>query len=214
MTNLYNSPLNSRYASREMSYIFSDDIEGAKKILKIDYPHTYVDFKENKELISRGNGELLKLMSSCKHFIIANSSISWWAAFLSDNENKIIITPTPWFRTRRVMGVETIDNKEPIRILNNDAEVFNNSDTRIYQLGEDEVLFNNLEYTKLNNYFKITQINENSNIILRNIKNTNNQAVIKLSLESNCFNCLKVYFFIGKNTLDCSNTNCNTNKPE
>ena len=54
-------------------FIFSDDIEGAKKIIKMDFPHEFVDFQENLELIARGNGELLKIMSSCKHFIISTS---------------------------------------------------------------------------------------------------------------------------------------------
>ena len=106
-------------------FIFSDDIEGAKKLLNINYPHVFVDFKENNELVARGNGELLKLMSSCKHFIIANSTLSWWAAFLSENEDKIIIAPDPWFQNRRVIGVETIDNRKPIKVVNNNGKLFN-----------------------------------------------------------------------------------------
>ena len=37
------------------------------------------------------------LMQSCDHFVIANSSFSWWAAWLSNNASKKVIAPKPWF---------------------------------------------------------------------------------------------------------------------
>jgi hypothetical protein len=41
----------------------------------------------------------LWLMTLCRHFIIANSSFSWWAAWLSDSANKVVVRPTPWFQS-------------------------------------------------------------------------------------------------------------------
>jgi hypothetical protein len=71
-------------------YIFSDDPEWAKENLKI---------KQNYEIISGRKlsmQEEMILMSNCKHNIIANSTFSWWGAWLNQNSGKIVIAPTPW----------------------------------------------------------------------------------------------------------------------
>lgn len=73
-------------------YIFSDnnkEINWIKYNYKFDYPVNYVE-------LNNPDYEELRLMYSCKHFIISNSTFSWWASFLSDNKQKIVIAPNPW----------------------------------------------------------------------------------------------------------------------
>ena len=73
-------------------YIFSDDIPWVKENLKIDHNHIFVDVNNAKT-----DYEDLRLMYSCKHNITANSTFSWWAAWINENPDKIIIAPNNWF---------------------------------------------------------------------------------------------------------------------
>ena len=73
-------------------YIFSDDITWVRDNLKIDLPHCYID--HNNGLDSYND---MHLMSLCRHHIIANSSFSWWGAWLNPNSEKIVIAPRKWF---------------------------------------------------------------------------------------------------------------------
>jgi hypothetical protein len=73
-------------------FIFSDSMDWVKDKLIIDSPHTYVTNNSALE----GHFDM-QLMSSCMHNIIANSSFSWWGAWLNLNTNKIVISPKRWF---------------------------------------------------------------------------------------------------------------------
>jgi hypothetical protein len=73
-------------------YIFSDDPGWVKQNLHINYAHTYVTHNlGSKDYLD------LWLMSQCKHHIIANSSFSWWGAWLGTNPGKMVIAPKQWF---------------------------------------------------------------------------------------------------------------------
>lgn len=77
--------------SSPIFFIFSDDIEWIKNNTAIPSPNIIVSRNELNDY------EELFLMSSCRHNIIANSSFSWWGAWLNSNPNKIIIGPKAWF---------------------------------------------------------------------------------------------------------------------
>lgn len=92
-------------------YVFSDDINWCKENLKFEFPAMFVD---NEYAGEKGEGHLY-LMSFCKHFIIANSSFSWWGAWLSSRKEKIIICPKQWFPDASINTTDLIP-KEWIRI--------------------------------------------------------------------------------------------------
>ncbi len=73
-------------------FVFSDDSDWCQSNLKIDFPTTYIDHNSGKNSF-----EDMRLMSLCKHNIIANSSFSWWGAWLNAHSEKIVIAPEKWF---------------------------------------------------------------------------------------------------------------------
>lgn len=70
--------------------VFSDDIEWVKQ--NVSFPGE-VYYQPNCITPM----ETLKLMKNCKHFIISNSSYSWWGQYLSTSKNKIVISPNKWY---------------------------------------------------------------------------------------------------------------------
>jgi len=78
----------SKFRDKEYKFIvFSDDVDWCRNNFNEDF------------IFTEGNTDYedMWLMSLCDHNIIANSSFSWWGAWLNDNPNKRVIAPKKWF---------------------------------------------------------------------------------------------------------------------
>jgi Glycosyl transferase family 11 len=84
-------------------YIFSDDIDAVEREFQLDGPHVFVRATEPWHSFDK-----IRLMSRCQHAIIANSTFSWWAAWLNSRPEKVIIAPDPWFASDRYDGADVI----------------------------------------------------------------------------------------------------------
>jgi hypothetical protein len=76
-------------------YIFTDDYEWARKNI-IPYNSTNFRFITYNDILDHEIDDF-RLMSACKYNIIANSTFSWWAAWLNKEPEKIVIAPSIWF---------------------------------------------------------------------------------------------------------------------
>lgn len=107
MTNKFHGVLEPAYYQKALDYlektagskdlslfIFSNDIGWCKQNLKFKYPTVFVDAENS-------GAEDMRLMKHCKHNIMANSSFSWWGAWLNQNPAKIVIAPKVWFRDKK-----------------------------------------------------------------------------------------------------------------
>jgi len=83
-------------------FIFTDDIQWAKDYIKLPEMYTLISNTDYPQ-------EDLILMSGCRHNIIANSTFSWWGAWLNKNHQKIVISPQKWFNDSSI----NIDNLIP-----------------------------------------------------------------------------------------------------
>ena len=83
--------------ARPHFFLFSDDPTWTAKELRLDYPATLVSGRSGGE-----EHEDLRLMSRCRHHIIANSSFSWWGAWLHPRTDKLVYAPRRWVTDERV----------------------------------------------------------------------------------------------------------------
>jgi len=77
-------------------FVFSDDPAWVQKNVKLAHPMTLIDHNGPQQ-----DYEDLQLMSLCQHHIIANSSFSWWGAWLNPNPNKVVLAPRSWLKGGR-----------------------------------------------------------------------------------------------------------------
>lgn len=78
-------------------FAFSDDPQWVSQVLQPRYPDLVL-VDHNKGLDSYND---MRLMSMCQHHIIANSSFSWWGAWLNPRPDKTVIAPARWFANGR-----------------------------------------------------------------------------------------------------------------
>ena len=84
--------LMNKKIDRPIYYIFSDDIEWCKKNMPSEFSFSN----------AKNQYEDMCMMSMCDTHVIANSSFSWWAAYLNKNTDKKVIAPLKWFQEKRI----------------------------------------------------------------------------------------------------------------
>lgn len=78
-------------------YFFSDEPEWVEKeFWDLTHHSEFIDSRKEQSWVD------MFLMSECKHHIIANSSYSWWAAWLNRSRNKTVIAPKNWFALEKL----------------------------------------------------------------------------------------------------------------
>ncbi len=94
----------SKEVSNPLFFVFSNDLDWCKQNLPADFNLVFVQHDGE-------NFWDLLLMSYCKHNIIANSSFSWWSAWLNKNANKIVVAPEYWYKQIKSKEIEIVDEK-------------------------------------------------------------------------------------------------------
>ena len=84
-------------------YIFSDDIDAVEREFRPGGRHHFIRAVKPWHAYDK-----IRLMSLCDHQIIANSTFSWWAAWLNPSPVKTVIAPTPWFSDGSLDGNDLV----------------------------------------------------------------------------------------------------------
>jgi hypothetical protein len=91
-------------------FVFSDDIAWCKSNLDLGDNAVFVDWNSGADSYKD-----LVMMSCCNHNVIANSTFSWWGAWLNENPSKIIVAPRRWFNLEYYSGTTPV---YPTRLYN------------------------------------------------------------------------------------------------
>ena len=83
--------------------VFSDDLNWVKNYVNLEkeFPNSTFYYESGNDTVE----EKLRMMSMCKHFIISNSTFSWWAQYLAKNKEKIVIAPNAWWTNGKRSGL-------------------------------------------------------------------------------------------------------------
>jgi hypothetical protein len=86
-----------------MFFVFSDDVSAARELMGSSSRIAYVTTTQRKS-----GFDDFQLMTACKNFIIANSTYSWWASYLGEKHNSVVITPDPWFNDSSIYTTDLL----------------------------------------------------------------------------------------------------------
>ena len=91
----YHNAINAQMSKRSYGsiWVFSDENPDLNEYI----PPQFLGMVREIESVGSNSVSLLEVMRMCDGFVIANSTLSWWAAMLSKNENPIVHYPEPWF---------------------------------------------------------------------------------------------------------------------
>jgi len=87
-------------------YLFTDDPNWVRNYFNMNYDHKIVDINQKEKSYID-----MYFMSLCKANIIANSTFSWWSAWLNNNNDKIICAPRNWFNDKTINTDDLIPRK-------------------------------------------------------------------------------------------------------
>lgn len=187
-------------------FIFSNDPEWVKENIKIPHDTYYVTNNSSEK-----GYEDMRLMSLCDHFIIANSTFSWWGAWLSKNKDKIVIKPEPGLISR-IAPISQIKSKKCVSIENDYKDHFNDSDIILAHIDYSNIKnsiskIKNIKMDTNNNQIKLTSTKNNSSLFknsklfLKDIQRLNpeNWSVLKLSFNCESNDSLQ-FFYLTKDS--------------
>jgi hypothetical protein len=78
-------------------YVFSDDIPWVRENIDLGVEMVFVDGNDDENAF-----EDMRLMGACLHHVIANSTFSWWGAWLNPSPDKIVVAPLRWFNDESI----------------------------------------------------------------------------------------------------------------